>query len=165
MIVSGEVSILPGEYRVMVYAFGTESTLISKYDSWKGCTAYTDALSQEYLKTLSLKSSLDEQPIHFQPDHLLAARSEYESIPWHSGSHVIHSVASSVVESYYLQIKVQGLEYVSSAGLRVLLLLHKQMLAEEGLTIININETVREVLEITGFLDILNVEENTVEES
>ena len=115
MIVSGEVSILPGEYRVMVYAFGTESTLISKYDSWNGCTAYTDALSQEYLKTLSLKSPLDEQPIHFQPDHLLAARSEYESIPWHSGSHVIHSVASSVVESYYLQVKVQGLEYVSSA--------------------------------------------------
>ena len=57
------------------------------------------------------------------------------------------------------------LDYISSAGLRVLLLLHKQMLAEEGLTIININETVREVLEITGFLDILNVEENTVEES
>ena len=64
-----------------------------------------------------------------------------------------------------LVLDFKEVDYISSAGLRVLLLLHKQMLAEEGLTIININETVREVLEITGFLDILNVEENTVEES
>ena len=64
-----------------------------------------------------------------------------------------------------LVLDFKEVDYISSAGLRILLLLHKQMLAEEGLTIININETVREVLEITGFLDILNVEENTVEES
>lgn len=115
LVISGEISILPGDYRVMVYAFGTESTLISDYNSWDRCYAYTDPLSQELLKAMSLKSSIDEQEIHYQPDHLLAAKSEYESIPWHSGTHVIHAVASSVVESYYLQVKVDGLEYVSSA--------------------------------------------------
>lgn len=113
--ISGEVSIIPGDYRVMVYSFGTESTLISKYDSWEKCNAYTDPLSTEMLKTLALKHPDDGQHIHYQPDHLLVARSENESIPWHSGTHVIHATASSVVESYYLQVKVDGLEYVSSA--------------------------------------------------
>ena len=115
LIISGEVSILPGDYRVMVYSFGTESTLISQYDSWNGCMAYTDPLSSEMLKVLALKNSDGGQAIHYQPDHLLAARSEKESIPWHSGTHVIQANASSVVESYYLQVKVDGLEYVSSA--------------------------------------------------
>lgn len=115
MVVSGNVSILPGEYRVMVYAFGTESTLISDYNSWNRCQAYTDPLSQDFLKTMSLKGQVDQQSIHFQPDHLMAARSEYENIPWHSGTHVILAEATSVVESYYLQVKVDGLEYVSSA--------------------------------------------------
>lgn len=115
MVISGEVSVLPGDYRILVYSFGTESTLISSYDSWGGCRAYTDPLSSEMLKTLAFKDTDGEQDIHYQPDHLLAARSENESIPWHSGTHLIQADATSVVESYYLQVKVDGLEYVSSA--------------------------------------------------
>ena len=48
--------------------------------------------------------------------------------------------------------------YMSSAGLRLLLTAHKTMMAKGGeLKIANIQPTVREVLDITGFSDILNL--------
>ena len=112
--IRGNVSIMPGDYRIMIYTFGTESTLIENYDSWEKSRAYTSALSENELRALSLKSSGDE-PIHYQPNHLLVASNDLESIPYHSGVYTISSSARSVVESYYLQVKVQGLEYVSSA--------------------------------------------------
>ena len=51
------------------------------------------------------------------------------------------------------------LEYISSAGLRVLLSAHKKMDGKGGkMKLININEMVREVLEVTGFMSVLTVE-------
>ena len=48
--------------------------------------------------------------------------------------------------------------YMSSAGLRLLLAAHKTMLGKGGeLQIANVQSTVREVLDITGFSDILNL--------
>ena len=51
-----------------------------------------------------------------------------------------------------------NLEYISSAGLRVLLSAHKKMSGKGGMKIRNINEIVREVFEVTGFTDILTIE-------
>ena len=112
--VRGNVSIMPGDYRILIYTFGTESTLIENYDSWEKSLAYTSALSESDIRALSLKA-LDDEPIHYQPDHLLVASNDLESIPYHSGVYTISAAARSVVESYYLQVKVKGLEYVSSA--------------------------------------------------
>lgn len=51
------------------------------------------------------------------------------------------------------------LEYLSSAGLRVLLGAHKAMLKQNGgMVIRNVNEVIHDVFEITGFLDIMNIE-------
>ncbi|MBQ9325445.1 MAG: STAS domain-containing protein [Clostridia bacterium] len=49
------------------------------------------------------------------------------------------------------------LEYISSAGLRVLLSAHKVMARKDGMKIIHVNEIVSEVFEVTGFADILNI--------
>lgn len=52
-----------------------------------------------------------------------------------------------------------GLEYISSAGLRVLLAAHKAMAKQGGTMVVKgANEGVKEVFTITGFSDILNVE-------
>ncbi len=50
------------------------------------------------------------------------------------------------------------LDYISSAGLRVLLTAHKAMAAKGGMKICNVNEVVQEVFEVTGFADILTIE-------
>ena len=48
--------------------------------------------------------------------------------------------------------------YISSAGLRVLLMSQKKMIAEKGkMTLINLHQSVREVLEVTGFTSLLNI--------
>ena len=50
------------------------------------------------------------------------------------------------------------LDYISSAGLRVLLSAHKVMSGKNGMKIRNVNEIVQEVFEVTGFADILTIE-------
>ncbi len=51
------------------------------------------------------------------------------------------------------------LEYISSAGLRVLLSAHKTMKKQGGKLIVrNVNEEVREVFVITGFSEIMDLE-------
>ncbi|MGM9736599.1 MAG: DUF5119 domain-containing protein [Candidatus Cryptobacteroides sp.] len=112
--VRGDINIMPGDYRMIIYTFGTESTLIENYDSWEKATAYTSPLTDAELKTLSLKAS-EDQLIRYQPDHLLVASSELESIPYHAGVFTITTEAQSIVESYYLQVRVKGAQWISSA--------------------------------------------------
>ena len=50
------------------------------------------------------------------------------------------------------------LDYISSAGLRVLLSAHKAMSGKGGMKITNVNEIVQEVFDVTGFADILTIE-------
>ena len=51
-----------------------------------------------------------------------------------------------------------GLEYLSSASLRVILSAQKAMNKQGEMVIRNVNETINEVFEITGFIDILTIE-------
>ena len=50
------------------------------------------------------------------------------------------------------------LEYLSSAGLRVLLSEQKLMNKQGEMIIKNVNETINEIFEVTGFIDILTIE-------
>lgn len=58
-----------------------------------------------------------------------------------------------------LILEFEKLRYLSSAGLRVLLTAQKKMNAQKGSMVIkHVNEMIMEVFEVTGFLDILTVE-------
>ena len=57
-----------------------------------------------------------------------------------------------------LTLDFKGLEYISSAGLRVLLSAQKKMQQIGKMKVINVCEEVMEVFEITGFADILVIE-------
>lgn len=57
-----------------------------------------------------------------------------------------------------LELDFNSLEYLSSAGLRVLLSAQKTMNKQGEMILRNVNETVMEVFEITGFSDILTIE-------
>ena len=57
-----------------------------------------------------------------------------------------------------LVLDFANLEYLSSAGLRVLLAAQKAMNKQGEMVIRNVNETVNEIFEVTGFIDILTIE-------
>lgn len=58
-----------------------------------------------------------------------------------------------------LVFDLSALEYISSAGLRVLLSAQKTMNKQGSMVVKGANESVREVFEITGFSDILTLED------
>ena len=57
-----------------------------------------------------------------------------------------------------LTLDLGKLDYLSSAGLRVLLVAHEAMEEKGGLVVKNVNEFVRDVFEVTGFSDFLNIQ-------
>ena len=57
-----------------------------------------------------------------------------------------------------LVIDFADVKYISSAGLRVLLSLQKIMNKQGAMKLINVNSTINDVFEVTGFSDILTIE-------
>lgn len=57
-----------------------------------------------------------------------------------------------------LAMNFADLAYISSAGLRVILSAQKIMNRQGSMVVRNVNEDVMEVFEVTGFIDILNIE-------
>ncbi|MBE6994750.1 MAG: STAS domain-containing protein [Ruminococcaceae bacterium] len=57
-----------------------------------------------------------------------------------------------------LTLDMEALQYVSSAGLRVLLSTQKTMMKQGEMKLVHVGETVMEVFELTGFSDILTIE-------
>ena len=56
-----------------------------------------------------------------------------------------------------LILDFEKLEYISSAGLRVVLVAQKTMNKQGSMKVVNVNDTVMEIFEVTGFADILTV--------
>lgn len=57
-----------------------------------------------------------------------------------------------------LILDFDGLEYISSAGLRVVLQAQKTMENQGSMKVVHVNEEIMEVFDITGFIDILTIE-------
>ena len=57
-----------------------------------------------------------------------------------------------------LILDLSGLEYMSSAGLRILLSAQKTMNNQGKMIVKNVNNTIMEIFEVTGFIDILTIE-------
>ena len=67
-------------------------------------------------------------------------------------------LAASLDDVENLVIDMTDLEYISSAGLRVLLTAQKTMNQKGSMKLTNVNETVMEIFDVTGFVDILTIE-------
>ena len=68
------------------------------------------------------------------------------------------TIDACAVDIKELVLDCTALEYVSSAGLRVILKAQKLMNAKGNMKLTHVNETIMEVFDITGFADILTIE-------
>ncbi len=62
-----------------------------------------------------------------------------------------------------LTLDLAGLDYISSAGLRVLLAAQKTMNAQGEMRVIRVNKSIMDIFELTGFSEILTIEKNEEE--
>ena len=113
-VISGRVGVLPGDYEMVVYNFDLRSAQIRNDHSHSTIEAYSDPVSELLSSRFNTRVG-QRLDIRYQPDHVLVATNPKEHIPWHDEMHTIYAEASSVVESFYLQVKVEGLQWVSSA--------------------------------------------------
>ena len=68
------------------------------------------------------------------------------------------TISEDLCDVKHLVLDVKGLEYISSAGLRVLLGAQKKMQKAGSMKLVNVCEAVMDVFEMTGFADILVIE-------
>ena len=68
------------------------------------------------------------------------------------------TINEDIGDTKNLVLNLKGLEYISSAGLRVILSAQKKLQKVGSMKLINVCEAVMEVFEMTGFADILTIE-------
>ncbi len=70
----------------------------------------------------------------------------------------LEKAVGELSEADCLVIDLVKLDYISSAGLRVLLAAHKSFAKKGGMTVKNANEVVADIFDVTGFKNILNIQ-------
>ena len=68
------------------------------------------------------------------------------------------SLQEALVEATNMILDFEKLDYISSAGLRVLLSAQKIINNQGTMKVIHVNETIMEIFEVTGFNEILSIE-------
>ncbi len=123
-VFNGTLGISHGDYNFLVYNFDTPTTQVSEESTESRIIAYTEEISPSLkAKYLGTRSGTDEETenpyedihIHYEPEHLLVANHRNIRISPHDTLVVIHTEASSVIDTYYLQVSVEGLEFASTA--------------------------------------------------
>lgn len=75
-----------------------------------------------------------------------------------SAPELLEELNKSLIGITSLIIDFKDLEYISSAGLRVILVAQQQMSEQGKMVVKNVNENIMEIFELTGFVEILTIE-------
>ena len=122
----------PGEWSLLAWNFDTEATQVSDPSDQHLAKAYTNRIASHLMAGIASRLSknnggtkTDEtstpEKIVYEPDHLFVARDRNVSIPYSTAIDTLRTpdgeyfTASTIVEAWYIQVNVKGLEYVSSA--------------------------------------------------
>ena len=71
-----------------------------------------------------------------------------------------NAIKTNLLDSKELNLDLKDLDYISSAGLRLILVMHKNMSNKKGkLTVLYPKDDVMEVFDMTGFSSFLNIED------
>jgi len=115
----GYIVAAPGDYTLLAYNFGTEATIVRSEADLTSAEAYTNEIASHLRSRLSSRSSESHEQIVYDADPLFVAQ---------GGVHVAYGEeidelrtldgewfkARSIVEAYYIQIKIRNIRYVSS---------------------------------------------------
>lgn len=117
-VFSGNLGISHGNYNILVYNFDTPTTQVAAENTEEGIIAYTDEISSA-IRSRLLGTKGDETfngiSIRYEPEHLMVGNERDVRISPHDTLVVIHTEATTIVDTYYLQVRVKGLQFASTA--------------------------------------------------
>lgn len=109
-----------GTYSLQAYNYDTETTIVTNDNDVNESKAYTNEIASHIKQQISSRAHNEDETIAYEPDHLYTIHDDEVVIGLAEGIDTIAPrdggdlVASSLVKSYYLQVKVKGIQYASS---------------------------------------------------
>lgn len=120
----GDLNISYGDYDFLVYNFDTPTTQVTSEQNENNILAYTDEISPamrtRYLGLTKADGENENEryanlEINYEPDHLVVAREHDLHVAPHDTVVVISTTATTIIDTYYIQIRVRNMQYASSA--------------------------------------------------
>ena len=132
-VLSGPVKMSPGEYRLLAYNFDMEGTHIDDEEDYDRIYAYTNEIPQTLYSRFGSRADV-LGPVYYEPEHVLVAREPDLLVRPSQTLHSIVMDAHTVVDTYYIQIRISGQENMAekASGLAVLSGLSQTSLLGEG---------------------------------
>ena len=133
-VLSGPVTFSAGSYRLLSYNFDLGDTYIADEHDYSTVYAYTNEIPQAlYSRFGSRADGLG--PVYYEPEHVMVARKPDLDIEPSLSLRTIELDAHTVVDSYYIQIRISGQENMAAkaSGLAVLSGLSQCSLLGEGI--------------------------------
>ena len=129
---SGSVDITAGTYGVLSYNFDAEDTHVDGENSFQSVYAYTDKLPESFFARFGSRAD-GLGDVYYTPDHLMVAGNPQFTVKASTGLE-LDMDAHTVVDTYYIQIRVSGQASLASNanGVAVLSGLSKAVMMGEG---------------------------------
>jgi len=119
-VLSGLLPISYGEYDFVIYNFDTPTTQVTDESYEQKIIAYTSEISasmrSRFFGTKADAPDYSTMLINYEPDHVLVAREHNYRVSPHDTVVVVKTTASTIVDTYYIQIHVEGAQFMSSEG-------------------------------------------------
>ncbi len=110
-----------GDYHLLVYSWGVETTMIRHKDNFYRMEGYTYQIA-DHLQTGKLRAESRTRSLHYEPGHLFIVAQENvhvgqsDEVDTLCTSDGKHFTALSCAQSYYLQVRVKGAQYISDVS-------------------------------------------------
>ena len=132
-VLSRSVSIPYGDYRLLSYNFDVDDTYIEDEENYNRIYAYTHEIPQQLYSRFGSRADV-LGPVYYEPEHVLVAREPNLTIDAEQAHHGVDVDAHTVVQTYYIQIRISGQATLASNAnaLAILSGLSKASLLGEG---------------------------------
>ena len=117
-VFTGYMNINYGTFDFLIYNFDTPNTLIKGENNEDEIEAYTSSMSQNVAQAFaSANTGINENSlISYQPDHLMVAQEQNYYIAPHTDIVTMETTAHTCINTYYIQIHVEGMQYVAGCS-------------------------------------------------
>ena len=105
-VLSGYMHISYGTFDFLIYNFDTPNNLYKNENSESSIEAYTSEMTR----------TPEDLTVSYQPDHLMVAREQGFRVSPHTETPTLETTAHTCINTYYIQIHVEGMRYVTGCS-------------------------------------------------